>query len=435
MPNGIDLGAASFAMEAGADGQPKAVSRTATSEQTAFLMRAELWRWLAAQELNNPARVRELFELEALHQWGADLIMTEDPDLLRLRDHQFLQPLNVMTPPEAFVLIGVWSRVVHAAFVAGPLGVNVGLHHWAFAHALTPAAWRALRALDQVRRIAPESEDVFDLLSSILDRLGAISRAFDRLFATSQCESNNDTLSELLDEFDRIVLGSWAVYDSVSLLVGTYFHVKLAKPYMWSLLNETWASKLAALPDSRAGAIAALVHGEGPVLHASQAIRHQLGHRARLVTVRAVRPRQPEAGRVWVSGDTLRRLEQSLAELRISAVNWGVEDVIEAGRIAVMTGDDPSASYETDHTRQALVDPTVLAARIATHAAWLANETIRLLDLPSDRRVRDKAACDQLPSSVPGADWTSARGANVAILSSPLSGLIHWRWPIPPRAG
>jgi hypothetical protein len=84
---------------------------------------------VARDSLHDVTRWAELAELELLGHLGADVVVTIDRTILSLRNHALLRGLNVMTPEEAFVLVGVWSRVVHNAFCEGAVGYNNGLYY------------------------------------------------------------------------------------------------------------------------------------------------------------------------------------------------------------------------------------------------------------------------------------------------------------------
>ena len=137
-------------------------------------------------------------------------------------------------------MAGVWSRVVHNAFCQGPVTYNNGLYYWALTRALTPASWPGYCAFVRMRWRGDDGPVLLELASSILDHLTAINRALDRLVVLWQCDTNNDTISELFDEFERVVLGTWAVYDNVALLAGTYFGISLTPRTAWNVRDKGW---------------------------------------------------------------------------------------------------------------------------------------------------------------------------------------------------
>jgi len=414
-------------------GGATAVVRTETSETRAFLDHHEIWRFLADTGLLDRRRLGECVELEALWALGSDLIVTCDPDFLRLRDHNLMQFLNLMTPEEALVLVGVLSRITHGAFVDGRGGWNTGAYYGALARALTPAGWPAYSALAELQRHGAGDRLVFEFAGSIFDRLASTGRALDRMVAIWQCETNEDTLRELLDEFDRVILNSWAVYDNIALLVGHAVGISLEVPSDWSLLNRKWQAQVEAMGGARGRAVVALVRAERDRLEASQEVRHQLVHRARLTPVRAVRHkpgRMVAEPRVWLTDEGgLAKLEAAIRTSGEAASDWGIEERIgpRVQDIGVLSGDPIGATYKVQFGAQALVDPVVFALRVSAHSAWLANEVFLALDPASDSRLADPTKHRNVVFS--GSVWEglfSPQAASAAILSSPLSGLVDW---------
>ncbi len=402
------------------------IGATLTTDESitsAGSMFRERWEYVARDLLHDVTRWSELAELELLGHFGADVVVTIDPTILALRDHSLLRGLNVMTPEEAFVLVGVWSRVVHNAFCEGAVGYNNGLYYWALTRALAPASWPSYCAFVQSRWAGADGPALFELSSSILDHLTALNRALDGLFALWQCDTNNDTISELLDEFERVVLGVWAVYDNVVLLAGTYFKIVLPVRTAWSVRDKRWRKAMEKTGEPRAIAIAQLVGDHGARFEASEQIRDQIVHRARLSPVRRLTgtgPRSEEEPRIWLSGHALVAFENALGRMGVSPDVWGVDSRQPAGKMTVNeVSDAGTVSIEVDRPAQALIDPVVLAIRLAAHAAWFGNEAFRLLDLLSDPRVADKSACAAPPTEL----WATPQAAAAAILSGPLSGL------------
>jgi hypothetical protein len=403
------------------------VGATLTSDESITYvgnMFRERWEYLARGSLHDVARWRDLAELELLAHLGADIVVTLDPQILAIRNDPLLQGLNVMTPEEAFLLAGVWSRVVHNAFCQGPVTYNNGLYYWALTRALTPASWPGYCAFVRMRWRGDDGPVLLELASSILDHLTAINRALDRLVVLWQCDTSNDTISELFDEFERVVLGTWAVYDNVALLAGTYFGISLTPRTAWNVRDKGWRKAVEGTGEARARSLAQLIRADQPRFEASEQIRHQLAHRARLSPVRQITGsggRQEEEPRIWLSGEAFVAFENALARMGVSPDTWGVAARLPAGKLKVNeVSEGPSVWIEVDREAQALVDPVVLAIRLASHAAGFANASFRILDPLSDPRMPDRSLCAGAPSE----EWATPQAASLEILSSPLSGLI-----------
>jgi hypothetical protein len=137
---------------------PSSIGATLTTDESitsAGSMFRERWEYVARDSLHDVTRWAELAELELLGHLGADVVVTIDRTILSLRNHALLRGLNVMTPEEAFVLVGVWSRVVHNAFCEGAVGYNNGLYYWAqLGGAHIRGRGRRLRALTRAPRSA-----------------------------------------------------------------------------------------------------------------------------------------------------------------------------------------------------------------------------------------------------------------------------------------
>jgi hypothetical protein len=94
-------------------------------------------------------------------------------------------------------------------------------------------------------------------------------------------------------------------------------------------------------------------------------------------------------------------------------------------RSSVTDINDPGRSYEIDQQRIGLLDPMILAPRLVTHAAELANRVFEVLDPDADPRIPHATATPTPPEYFFG-----GYAANSAILSSPLAGLTDWQMPI-----
>ena len=188
-----------------------------------------------------PARLADFFEVEGLAAHGADIVITEQSDLLLARDHGLLNNLPIMTPEEAFVVVGVWSRLIHKPWVRGPSGVNVGLYYWCLGRALTPAARPFLASIGSQKELRYRNE-VSELEMSVLHGLARLARRLDQMVALWQCPSDNEINDELFADFDDVVRDVWRIYDNLALLSGYYLDITLAhkKTWLWGLLGGDW---------------------------------------------------------------------------------------------------------------------------------------------------------------------------------------------------
>ena len=418
-------------------GSTTAVMVTSDQETHSAVTGHDLWRFIVDEELRDPTRMQTLLELEGLVAMGADFVVTEDRTMLELRDHNLLGRLRLVTPDEALVLVGVWSRTVHRAFVRGPIGVNNGLYYWALARALTPAGWPAFCAWVKGEQVLPAGPVLFELAQSILGRLVTIGRALDILVATWICPTDNDTDDEIIDEFDRVVINAWAIYDNIALLVGRYLGIDLPsdQPAGWGLLQRDWRRSMARVQDKRAAALVDLVRAEEPRLAMVHELRGRALHQARPRLIRVASGRSEEA-RLWIEGDHWQRLLAAIQRDGSEPSEWGVDRVFEPRRESVSVvgsvdgTSDVVEEYDIDLGASAWLDPVAIAPKLAAHAAWMADRAFGMLDPVSDPRIPGKETCGRVPSDF----YFSEPGATAAVLESPLSGLVHWREALAPDA-
>jgi hypothetical protein len=374
----------------------------------------------------DPMLLRDLNEIEALAEVQADLIVTEHPEILRVRDHPLIAGLPIVTPQEAFVIVGVWSRLTHRPSVFGPIGINVGLYYWCLARALTPAAWPGFAAFLRAERVMADGPDNFELAASVLDGLARLGRGLDGLFALWQCPGDNDVNTEMTEAFDHLVRDLWRLYDNLAQLSGYFLGISLPhdKPTLWELLVPKWQKAMVASGDC-GKRIVDLVVEDQELFDISQQLRHRATHRALFRQMTFAEANRAQGCRVQLQGRELDGFESAVSAMGCSNEDWGLDLLIPAGRVPVKDINDPDVTYEIEQQRIGLLDPMVLAPRLVAHAANLANKVFEILDPETDPRV-PKADRTAPPPEIHFGGYA----ANSAILSSPLAGLIDWQIPI-----
>jgi hypothetical protein len=382
------------------------------------------WQWVV-EHLDLATDVGVLRELEAVAAHGADLIVTEDPTLLANRDQRLLRDLNLMTPTEAGVIIGVWTRTIHQAFITYA-GVNSGLYYWAAARALTPAAWTAHCAFVYGARALPHGHELSELSGSILDHLKAMIRGLDRIIATWHCDANNDTSDELLHEFVQLVLAAWSVHDNIALLGGRYLAIDLAPAHgpQWKLPNKAWIESMRrkATSDARAGRMVDLVVHHANYIKATGDLRNHLAHRARDRMIHIhVSGGDADYSRFVVKGELLTQLRDRLAATAEGAEAWGFEAIVDYGDVEV-TDVSTGETHVESMGRRSMLDLVPFAARLVRYVAWLANETYRILEPATDARIPHRERCDG--SRAP--HWGTADAAASVLAFSGVAGLAPW---------
>jgi len=123
------------------------------------------------------------------------------------------------------------------------------------------------------------------------------------------------------------------------------------------------------------------------------------------------------------TGPAVAKFEAALKDLGTDMSLWGKHSEIPAGlTTSTSTG---GVSRRFFQRRIVLLDPMMLAPRLLAHAGFMANGVLQILAPQSDPRL---ASLPPFPKPV--SDFLSAETANIAIASSPLSGLIDWSLPL-----
>lgn len=373
--------------------------------------------------------VEQLVQLEALAVLGADVLITERKELLALRADPLMSGVPIYEPKDAFVIAGLWSRAQDRAFVHGPVFVNTGLYYWSLARALTPAGWPAYCAFVRGQHTLDGGPSFFDLASSALDRITSAARALDYLTTLSLGSVTNDSNDEILDALVAIVINVWGAYDNMAVLAGTYLNVELDRRDRpkWSVLRKEWLIALESCSDQRAKRIAELVRRQRYWFEVSEQLRHQMLHRARVRSMTFQYSTERQC-RVQVEGDVWMQLKAAIRGLGHDQADWGVGVVWKAGteRVTVVGGDIETEAYDIVRGERAFVDPSILAPRLVAHAGRFCNDVFAILDPRSDSRIPKASECDGPPNEF----YFSAEGANAAIASSPLAGLVSWSLPV-----
>lgn len=396
------------------------------SRQTSSIAGVHQYPMLAEFWFGDRGIASTMVEFLLADRIGADVLVTASPAALALRDKPTFAKLNIVTPHEAFPIAGVWSRQSGHAFVHGPINVNTGYYYQALAAALTPASRSGYVALGQGERAFDGGEELFELAGSVRERLDRLTHVLDRMFATWQRPTNNDTLDDLAADFDAVVLGVSASQDNLALLAGRYFGVALKHPWLWALLHPEWQRAMAKTGDARASRVIDAVNQLRPRILLAQELRHSAVHRALLPTIRVMDSSKPEEGRIRVTADMLATIKAALGAIGESAVDWGISH--EQGPVTipvVVKREGGDQRYERYSSGWAFVDPMPFACRLVGRLANLIDDVFELCDFGSDPRLPQLArgASDPTPAKFPFRD----EDGKVAILSSPLSGVAGIR--------
>ena len=416
LPTGVDPSTPTIGIEEEPGGARTAIRRDggpgAAVDSRVPLHGYVRWRYIAGRDLGDRERVRELIWLEALAALGADLVVTESPTLLAVRDASMVRGLRLVTPGEALVIVGLWSRAAHRAFVDGSRSVSNAIYQRALGDAIAPAVARAVDGFARSTPQQPSGRTLFELAGSVGDRLQGALRALDRLLVLWQCATSPDTIDEMLDEFDHVLVDACTTYENVSRLVGAVIDP-------------------AAGRGDRAAAVAAHIDDDLDWLEMLIGLRDACLHRARVRPTAGGSAKRPDDARVWLEGPALvlaiQALEMGTPDSNLA--DWGIEPLPQNAieRLARIGPDWADAiPAEVVAGPAALLDPIVFAPRVIAHVARFANGALEILEPEPDRRLA--------PIETGGASEPSrgdpGRRAHAVVLSSPLSGLVDWIAPL-----
>jgi hypothetical protein len=379
---------------------------------------------LAEHLFGDDTKTQDLIEVLTAHAAGADIVVTTDPELLARRDEGRLREVNLMSPAEAFALVGVWSRALGRP---GSRKLGVGsnwLFYWALARSLTPAGWSAFSTWVHCARLLPNGADLRDLTSSVFSRLSLLARSLDQMVIQWERDESLDSEERLSDELDTVLLRVWAIQDNLARLAGFALGVTLSREYHWSLQDKEWQDKV-RLCGPRGSALMELVRRLEPRIQLSRELRHHAVHRTSLQML-SFSTSEGSSPRMRLPERVLGELKRWLAEIGDTPDSWGIVDEYPR-HPAKHTADHGGGLVEKwDEIEQggAFLDPLPFAARLVAHVAELTNEVLKILDPSADPRI----PAEYLSRiSTPGPEtWASPSGAAVARLASPVSGLTDW---------
>lgn len=373
---------------------------------------------------------REIIELSSAYSLEADMFVTAQSDILASRKTLFLDRYNVLSPHEAFPLIGVWSRGIGECHLADAVNIH-DWYPWVLARALTPAAWPGYAALTYGERILTDGSEIHELASSVLVRLERLVTILDRMvFAWQQARPQGLAL-----DLDSVVLGASAIQDNLALLAGRYFGIQVKQDWEWSLLRPSWQDAMRRTENERAGRLVVYVRGIAASLRLARELRQHAIHRA-LVPTQLQPSGERLDERIQLSARLLNALKGSLIEMEESPAGWGIagERGPEWIPVTIFREGGGVERYKKHSEGSATLDPVPFAARLCALTARLIDCFFRIIDPASDPRLPDDVrtralAATPVKRSRGRWDMFSPANARAAILSSPLSGLVDWVEP------
>ena len=368
--------------------------------------------------------VSDAMEVVAAHEMGAHLVITADRRLLRERDGRPFEEVNLVTPREALVILGCWSRHAGAGGDFAYWHPFASIAYWAFARALTPRGWPAFGAWTYGERHLPQAKRLAALAQSVFVRLDFLARALDEMFVLWQRVPTNDTQDVLAARFDEVLMRVWAIDGSLARLVGYSTDVCPESDLQWSLSDRTFRRRLRT---SEVGArVLKAAEHHRMAIRASLELRHHAVHRESLQTVRVADPRHAAEMMLRMPLEVASAVVQSLRSAGQTPDAWGMGPEIaphKVHRVAHM-GDGLSEEWDEWEDGARLLDPMMFAARLVAAVAGLADAVFAGLDPASDPRLPEQLA--SRARRPPSEGWAKPDRAAELLLSTPLSGLTPW---------
>ena len=362
-------------------------------------------------------------DVRAAHEVGAHVVVTSDRDLLRLRDTPGLREINLLSPLEAAVVIGVWARSTGRGGTFAHWSSSEFMYYWALTRAVTPSGWPAFAAFVHGRRVYPEGVRLEALAQSILTRLDYLAEALDSLFFAWQRETTNPVIDEIASLVDSVLLRGWAIQDNVALLVSLWYGLDVRQPTSISLHEREWRRAVRAKgPDARA-TIDVLQRAASP-LGALSELRHHAVHREALAALRVHSDDDSEHVRLFVPAPIAGPIRAGLRSARQSVKEWGMGDEREPAVVhnSVDHGDGLVEEYTEPSEGGVYLEPMLFAANFVARVAHLAETTYRSLAPADDPRLPPELRRRALTPTTEG--WAKPEAAREILLTSPLSGLI-----------
>ena len=281
------------------------------------------------------------------------------------------------------------------------------MYSWILTRALTPAAWSGFAAFLATGRILRQGREVAALANSIMFRLDRLVRGLERATLLWL----RDAQQSIDEEFDNVVLAACAIQDNLALLAGTFFGVQLRPPQEWGLLRPRWQRAVEKASSKCGRALIGHIEERRSALQVAHEFRQHAVHRDLLGT---------RGSRIHLKGDLLETTKRLLADSNENLADWGIAS--ERGHWIR----EPSA----------IVDPLPFCLRLGAQTFRLVDSMFGIVDPASDERLpcsernrarRAKPKGIQRPDDI----LFSPEFERMAIVSSPLSGLVDWIRPMP----
>ena len=365
-------------------------------------------------------------DVRASHESGAHFVVTKDAAMLSARDLPGLREVNVVTPIEAGVLMGAWSRATGRNGLFSHWVAGDSMSYWALTRGITPGGWSAFGAFVRGSRVFERGDRIQSLAQSMFTRLDYMVEALDDLFVLWQRDVTNPVIDDISNLLDGALLRGWAVQDNVALLVSNWFGVGLQQPERISLHERLWRKAIRA-HSTEGGRIIHALEPWRQVLRATESLRHHAVHRESFGSIRVQTADGQEHSRIFLPARVSADLRQDLRSAGLQPIHWGLEDQVEAHDVhhTVDHGGGFFEEFDEMDGGGAFLDPVPFTAQFVASVAGLANALFLSLHPETDPRLPVRLRT--LAATPSNEKWASPEMAWRLILTSPLSGLILGR--------
>jgi hypothetical protein len=176
-------------------------------------------------EKNFLAARQELFEAEAHHALGRDILITQSQ--LLLNNRYKLTYLNIQTPSEALKVVGLYRRsrdkeeFVYQVKGNVKFRISRNYFYWFLARGFLPNSWKYVSGLPF------NGKEIFLLGLSVLDRCTRVLQARDEIMQLYLMPGTSSSENKKMYHFDYLTLLLTAALDSEALILKKLFHLSI----------------------------------------------------------------------------------------------------------------------------------------------------------------------------------------------------------------
>lgn len=380
------------------------------------------WYDMAQHWVGERAAGRQLVEFKAAEALSAHVFITTSPAVCRLRD-QHGSETAVMSPLEALPLLWAWARGF-GDYWDGSIVTSAKHYYWALARAITPRGGPGFAALVRGEFIFPNGEELVALGQSALVRLATAIEGVEDMYRAWQLPTDNDTIDQICDGFDQIVLEVAAIIDNLALLAIEYFGLTGLQRHERTLAGDRFLQTLRAAADARAATLADYLVAQRPNLTFHSELRHHAVHRAKLAGISYRHDRNVQEMRIRILEPALGSVCNQLAAAGEDPSQWGISNRVGPHDTPISFVDQPGRAETRHSPGEALLDPMSFAPKLVAATARVVNDVFERLSFETDPALsaeerRQAGAWETI------SDWPfRAADRDALILTSPLTGLL-----------